>query len=157
MKKLFLLLLALVVVISLCACGKEKTPAPSESGESSTVEPSNNESASNDKTRVETDPYSANITNAVIQAYLDKAEEVEKNHKDEQAEMIDNNPNFDISSLRNLQYDLVFFDDDDVPELIVSDLGYRVAMFTYDGEKAVYTMADEYDDGSERGCRKCGI
>ncbi len=151
MKKLFLLLLALVVVISLCACGKDKNPAPSGSGESSTVEPTNNESASNDKTRVETDPYNAQVTNAVIQAYLDKAAEVEKNHKAEQAGMIDNNPDFDISSLRNLQYDLVFFDEDDIPELIVTDLGYRVAMYTYDGEKAVYTMVDEYDDGAERG------
>ena len=124
MKKLFLLLLALVVVVSLCACGKDKTPEANEGEGNSTVESVNNEVASADKTRVETDPYNANIPNVVVQAYLDKAEEIEKNHKDEQAELIDNNPDFDISSLRNLQYDLVYFDEDDTPELIISEVVY---------------------------------
>ena len=62
----------------------------------------------------------------------------------------------DMESNEEYKYKLIYFDDDDVPELVVDDPGYFVSMYTYhDGR--IYTVMDEwvYGAGGNHGYDYC--
>ena len=152
-KKVIGILVAILVIIAvvvLCmALGNKKEEQPSspvvvinESGEQE-IKVSRN---------VETDPYNANIPNEIFDFYLEKVEEIEKKHKAEQTERLEEDPDIDLTSLTKLKYDLVFFDDNNVPEMVVTEEGYRTALYTYEPGKVIYAMRDEFDaSGDELG------
>ena len=121
-KKLFLVLALLVLVIGLVGCEKKKKQPVVD----------------------EKDPYDQSFSNEMLEAYKSKIEEIEKTHKEEQTKMLEEDPDFDIATLTNLKYDFVFIDEDDVPELVVTNEGYTVAVYTYADGKVVYTMQDEF-------------
>ena len=121
LKKL-LLVAILVLAVCLVACDDKKKNKP--------------------KVVDDTDPYSQTVSAEVLDAYKAKIEEIEKKHKEEQAKLLED-PDFDIASLTNLKYDLVYFNDDDIPELVVTNEGFAVALYTYANGQVVYTMQDE--------------
>ena len=144
-------LIAIIAIVAVCVIlgnkNKEDIPATpvvivNESGEQE-------EEVSK---YVETDPYNANIPNEIFDFYLEKVDEIEKKHKDDQAELIENNPDIDLTSLSKLKYDLVFFDDDNIPELVVTNTGYNTRLYTFayeDGGKVIYAMKEEGDEEGE--------
>ena len=98
---------------------------------------------------VETDPYTANVPNEIFDFYLEKVNEIEKKHKEEQAKLIEENPDgIELASLTKLKYDLVFFDDNNIPEMVVTDTGHNTRLYTYDAGKVIYAMRE---DGEESG------
>ncbi len=135
MKKV-LIVLAVLVVIGLMICaivGCEDKTTPNTSGEpyevidngEGEVTPEDNEE---ETVPPETDPYVANIPNEIIDFYKEKVEDINVADED-----------------KRLRYDLVFFDDNNTPELVVSDPGYRMILYTYDAGKVIYTQ-EEYED-----------
>lgn len=49
------------------------------------------------------------------------------------------------------QYDLVYINDDEIPELVMGPLGYWTSLYTYDSGK-IYTSMDEWAYGAGSGC-----
>ncbi len=147
-----LLLVAIIAIVSVSMTEKKpEEPEVVTSGEavaSASVEEKEDVPTNEYK---ELDPYVANIPNEILDFYKEKVEEIEQNHKEEQEQLMKDNPNMDVSSLRNLKYDLIFFDDNNVPELVVTDDGYRTALYTYDAGKVIYAMKDGPDDTDEHG------
>lgn len=150
MKKLLLLLVVGLLAVSLCACGGKDSGDSKDKNEGS----SSSNSASQDgsgKEVISTNPYNGNLSNEEIDALIAKVEAIDKKQKEEQAALIENDPDLDLATLRNLKYDLVYFDNNDVPELVVTDEGYRTALYVFDGKDIVYAMKDEaypdFEDG----------
>ncbi len=141
-------ILVIVAIVVLCiALGNKKEEQPSNSPVVVLNESGEQEiKVSKD---VETDPYTANIPNEIFDFYLEKVEEIEKKHKEEQAQLLEENPEIDLTSLSKLKYDLVFFDDNNIPEMVVTEEGYRTALYTYDAGKVIYVMRDEFDVSGE--------
>ena len=150
MKKLLLLLVVGLLALSLCACGEKESAKPNESGSGSSSS-SSNEGENGQKEVVSTNPYNANLANDVIDALISKVESIDKKHRENQAAQIENNPDLDLSTLTNIKYDLVYFDNNDVPELVVTDPGFRTALFVIDGKKISYAMKDADDPEFEEG------
>ncbi len=48
---------------------------------------------------------------------------------------------------KDITYDLIYFDEDDIPELVAGVAGYYVSMYTYSGGK-VYTLMDRWAYGA---------
>ncbi len=133
MKKLFLLLALVLIVMSFAGCGDKKeetnsgepvvivddneTPAPVENNEE------------NGNPVIELDPYVANIPNEIIEFYEEKVRAINSGDMNAKA----------------LKYDLVFFDDNNTPELVVTLPGSRMILYTYDAGKVIYTQS-EYED-----------
>ena len=125
-KKLLLVLAMVLLVVGLVACGKEpKTD--------------------------ETDPFDVATKGDYAKAYKEKVAEIEKAHKAEQTKILEDNPDYDITQFANLAYDLVYIDDDDIPELVVTNPGYYTALYTYADGKVVYCMKDEMVPDDEHG------
>lgn len=47
----------------------------------------------------------------------------------------------------NLQYSLIFFNNDEIPDLVVTNLGYWVSLYIYDNGK-IYNIVDEWPYGA---------
>ena len=47
----------------------------------------------------------------------------------------------------NISFDLIYFDGDDIPELVAGNTGYYVSMYTYD-DGQIYTLMDEWAYGA---------
>jgi len=152
MKKLFVVLAVLVLVIGLVACQKKEEVKPSgdviESGErpfgvsGELIEETNGYK--------ETDPYVANIPNEILDAYKEKIASLEEAHKKSQSDYLKKNPKTDITTLNNLKYDLIFLDDNRIPELVVYDADLGTRLYTYNDEKipgkVVYAMGEDEND-----------
>lgn len=156
MRKLSLLLAVLtlvLVVLTGCFGKKEEGSTSGEAKQPSTNNSSSTtNTASNKKEEVELDPYVANIPVEIIDAYKEKVPAINKAYKDYQGKMIEENPDTDLSSLGNLKYDLVFFNDDNIPELVVSYPEGSTALYTYDAGEVIYTLKDdEMGIDDERG------
>ena len=123
-KKLLFVLALVILVVGLVACENKKEKQ---------------DDIFSDKYN----PYTYTFSGEIVEAYKAKIEAIEKAHKAEQTELLDNNPDYDITLLTNLKYALAFVNDDDVPELVVSNLGYSVAVYTYANGEVVYTMKDD--------------
>ncbi|MBR3280415.1 MAG: hypothetical protein IKI57_01030 [Clostridia bacterium] len=120
-KKSLLVLAILVLAVGLFGCdNKKKQPVVDEK-----------------------DPYDQTFPAEILEAYKTKIEEIEKAHKAEQAKLMEEDPDFDIASLTNLKYDFAFINDDNIPELLVTNTGHSLAVYTYVDGKIVYTMQDE--------------
>ncbi len=159
MNKKVLIIIAVVLVIAILAIvclslgNKPKEGTPGNANVSGEVVPDNSNSPEVKPGQVykELDPYVANIPNEILDFYKEKIEAIEEQHKNEQEQMLEGNKDLDVTSLRNLKYDLVFFDDNNTPELVVTDEGYRTALYTYDAGKVIYTMAEDGISGDETG------
>ena len=150
MNKRFLFLISMIIlVVGLTACGEKKTNSsgdqdivdviPNSGKENKGSKPSNNQK--------ETDPYVANIPNEILDFYKEKIEELEEKNKEYNKKLLEENPDMDITSLNNLKYDLVFFDDNNTPELVVDKEGYQLSLYTYDAGKVIYALDDENEEG----------
>ena len=132
MKKLFLLMALVLVVMCFAGCEDKKEESGSEpyeivdNGQTEVTPVDNTEEENLPK---ETDPYVANIPNEIIDFYKEKVEDINAGNVDG----------------RELKYDLVFFDDNNTPELVVTETGYRMVLYTYDAGKVIYTQ-EEYED-----------
>ena len=156
MKK-FLILLAVIVVlviVILVVCADKE-----QSGEKEKVVPISFEEKSGEEAKTpepkkeykETNPYVANIPNEILDFYKEKVEAIEEKHKKEQEQLLKENPNMNVTDLKNLKYDLVFFDDNNTPELVVTDEGLRTALYTYDAGEVIYAMKESSDGDDEYG------
>ncbi len=143
-KKILFLLAMIVLVVGLVACGDKKEPKNDASGNPIATDKTSDKGK--DKPVDNTNPYVANIPNEIIDFYKEKVEEVEKKHRENQTQLLELDPNTDISQLTNLKYDLVFFDDNNTPELVVTNPGMRTALYTYDAGKVIYTMEEGNPD-----------
>ena len=146
-------LLIIAIVALICLSMTKKAPVPTGSGDSgdvAVVSASGEEEITPAPVFKETDPYVANIPNEILDFYKEKIEAIEEKHKAEQEDLIKESPDYDVADLRNLKYDLVFFDDNNTPELVVTEEGYRTALYTYDAGKVIYAMQEE-DSGDEYG------
>ena len=157
MNKKFLLLIAIFVLVTgLVACNDKKEETSSEGRialETNTSEstPEVIEPELELDEVINTDPYVANIPNEILDFYLEKVEEIEANYKEEQDKILADNPDYDVSNAPQLKYDLVFFNDDNIPELVVNKDGYSLALYTYDAGKVIYAMKEEGMDDDESG------
>jgi hypothetical protein len=153
MKKLLSLILIMAVVcLVFTACGNDEKEgkSPVEIQTNSNTEDKNEKNNKNEKNgkqsyvgQDDTDPYTANVPNEIIDFYIEKIKEIEDAHKAELTELIDNNPEYDISALKNLKYDLVFIDDNNTPELVVTDSRGWIIVYTYDGGKVINALGDK--------------
>ncbi len=149
-KKILFLVAMLMLVLALVACGEQNKPTTNASGDQIVSNEKENGNGINDEEP--TDPYVANIPNEIVDFYKEKVEEIEKKYKADQAQMLESDPDVDVSSLTNLKYDLVFLDDNNTPELVVTQDGVRTILYTYDAGKVIYTMKDgQNDDTDEYG------
>ena len=152
-KKVIGIIVAIVVIIAivvLCICLGNKNKEETTSNPVVVI----NESGEKEETPskvLETDPYVSNVPNEILDAYLKKVDEIEKKHKDDMAARMEEDSDLDLTSLSMLKYDLVFFDEDDIPELVVTNTGYNTRLYTYDNGKVVYTMKDDTEPDEELG------
>ena len=126
-KKLFMIVAVLVLVVSLVACNDKKPKTD------------------------ETDPFDVGSKGEYALAYKEKIASIEKAHRAEQTKILEDDPEYDLTLFTNLAYDLVYVDDDDIPELVVTNPGYYTALYTYADGKVVYCMKDESNPEDEHG------
>jgi len=151
-KKILFLVAMVLVVVGLTACGEKEEVTYDASGNPiSVVKEDDNKGKNTDKVVDSTDPYVANIPNEILDFYKTKVEEIEKKHRDTQTQLLELDPSTDISQLTNLKYDLIFLNDDNIPELIVTNPGYYTALYTYDAGQVIYAMKDEVFPDDESG------
>ena len=152
MKKLLSVVMVLTLIcFAFTACGdKKEGESPVEIVSNSNKENKNDKNSKNEKNgkqsyvgQDDTDPYTANVPNEIIDFYIEKIKEIEEAHKAELSEIIENNPEYDISSLKNLKYDLVFIDDNNTPELVVTDSRGWIIVYTYDAGKVINALGDD--------------
>ncbi len=148
MKKFLSLVLVLAMVcLVFAACGENKNVGGNSPVEIQTN--SNKEEGKNTTKKPsyigqdDTDPYTANVPNEIIDFYIEKIKEIEDDHKAELADIIENNPEYDISELKNLKYDLVFIDDNNTPELVVTDSRGWIMVYAYEGGKIVNALGED--------------
>lgn len=70
-------------------------------------------------------------------AYIETIRKLQAEYESEQTE----------DSLSKLEYDLIYFNDDDIPELVAGMTGYWVSMYTYADGK-IYTVIDHWGYGA---------
>ena len=152
-KKVIGIIVAILVILAVVAVcvylgNKNKAEEPTtpvvvinESGDEEIVVPR----------ELETDPYVSNVPNEILDAYLKKVDDIEKKHKEELAALMEENADLDLTSLSMLKYDLIFFDEDDIPELVVTNTGNNTRLYTYDAGKVIYAMRDEDAPDEEAG------
>ncbi len=147
-----LIILVIAAIVAFCIINANKAPTPSTSGDvtsSGEVTPNENEEPKEEENNEpveeakDYDPYTANIPNEILDFYKEKIDEIEQKHKEDYKKLAEVADDLDYSDLNNLKYDLVFFNDDNIPELVVSQEGYRVTLYTYDAGKVVCAMEDE--------------
>ncbi len=117
MKKILLLSVALVVILT--GCGKKKT---AETDNQPVVEQ-----------QTENTEVKAPITydEAVVKEYVNIIQEAEKNKTEAQ----------------ELQYRLIYFNQDDIPDLVVAFNGYWVRLYVY-GEGKAHLVAEDWPYGA---------
>jgi ABC-type glycerol-3-phosphate transport system substrate-binding protein len=144
MKKLLLVLaVVLAVGVMFAACGEEKKEGNSPVSISNSTKEKDKKEKDSYVGQDDTDPYTANVPNEIIDFYIEKVNEKEDAHKDELNDIIENNPDYDISSLKNLKYDLVFIDDNNTPELVVTDSRGWITVYAYEGGKIVNALGED--------------
>lgn len=125
-RTLYYLLIALLCAVLLCGCTSAKSPQPTPAP-TATASPAPTPTPEPTLT-----PGLPDISD-YAQAYLN----VIDRYLEEYAE----------SSYVKLTYDLIDFDGDEVPELVIGDDGYWVSMFTY-ADGTLYTVMDQWPYGA---------
>ncbi len=77
-----------------------------------------------------TNPYELKYDEEIMDIYIKEIENIEKNKRDRIIETAEGNASFDYSKLKNTKYDLIFLDDDNIPELVVSEENSWVVIYT---------------------------
>ena len=100
------------------------------------------------------DPYELKYSEDIINAYVEKIDELEKNRRERLITEYEENSNLDYSTIKNIKYDLGFINDDNIPELIASEEESWVGIYTYKNNKIVFigSYSNEpmtFDWGSE--------
>ncbi len=78
----------------------------------------------------------AGLEAGLVKAYIDEINYYEREYPEEYTEI----------GYRALTYDLIYLDEDDIPELALGQAGYWVSVSTYDSGK-LYTIMDEWGYG----------
>ncbi len=141
-KNILLTILLLSLTLVFIACGEDNTktnPNNTNINNNGSSNQSSNLTSNNSDDNIESvdkkyeDPYTAPISSEILNAYKSKISE--------------------IGSKRggDIKYDLIFLDDDNIPELVVTELGMRTALYTYVDGKVVYAMDDEEELGFSFG------
>ncbi len=81
------------------------------------------------------DPYELEYDEKIIDAYIAKIDELEKQRREKVIAEYEDNANLDYSALKNIKYDLAFINDDNIPELIASEEDSWVGIYTYKNNK----------------------
>lgn len=148
---LLVALIAVVVIVAVILMNNQKPTLPVAEVSGETTQASGEEVVEPVVEEKEMNPYVANVPNEIVDAYKEKAMALEQRNKDEQAEILKDNPDYDLTMLGKLNYDLIFFDDDDIPELVVTLPGYRTTLYTYRDGKVVNVMRESETDDDEYG------
>lgn len=152
MKKLFLLLAVVSLVSLLVACGEK--PQNNVSGDKEPVISTETKSGETEVIDVkpeykETNPYVANIPNEILDFYKEKIEAIEEAVKQRNEERLKENKNTPLDSLEKMKYDLVFFDDNNTPELVATSSNNAMSLYTYDAGQVIFAMKPEDGDDEE--------
>ena len=132
MKKILILLVIMILV--LCGCGDNQS-----SGTDKPYEVKKSEKYENQEI---TNPYELTYSGDIIIKLLDKVEEIEAQRRQNVLKSAENDPNFDYSLVKNYKYDLILLDDDNIPELVVSEPDSWVGLYVYNKGKYVFAMED---------------
>ena len=125
MKKIFVIMFVLILIFSLSACrGKNEEPAPSEPVLSNDNNSTGDEADTNKSKDIEDDQDQK----AYAQAYIEKINEYE-------------------SEEDGFEYDLIYLDEDDIPELAAGRTGYNVSVYSF-FSGVLYTIMDDWAYGA---------
>ncbi len=84
------------------------------------------------------DPYETSFDEELVKKYIEKIDEIEKNKRDEILKEAEKDKNsIDYSNIKNTKYDLIFLNDDNVPELVAGEEDSYVSIYTIVGDKVV--------------------
>lgn len=128
MKKSFLFII-LTLILVLVGCSSNK-------GSDKPYEVSLKGNYENAK---EIDAYKLKYDEKIIKAYEEKIDELEKKRREEIYMKAESDKNFDYSSVKNLRYELILLNDDNIPELVAGEEDSWLNIYTYVDGKVVST------------------
>ncbi len=146
MKKIFALLAVISLVMVLVACGEKEEVKTSGEVDTIVEAPAEEVKPSSKPAYKEKNPYVANIPNEVIDIYKQKIEAMEEEQDNINEEKL-KNPDSSLKDLGVLKYDLVFINDDNIPELVVNGEGAKMRLYTYDSGEVLYALDTAEDVG----------
>ena len=91
------------------------------------------------------DPYYLDYDEELINAYIAKIDELEKDKKAKIIAEYEDDKSFDYSKLKNTKYELIFLNDDNIPELVASEEDEWVELYTFVDGKVKAIEIDSND------------
>ncbi len=127
MKKIIICLL-IITTAFLCGCGFTK-------GQNKPYKPQYDKSYEDYEVQ---DPYELKYDTSIIEAYENKINDIEKKRRADLVAQYENDSSMDYSKVKNLKYDLIFLNDDNIPELVINDENNYIGIYTFKNDKVEF-------------------
>ncbi len=142
-RKISILVLSLLTVFAV-ACGDDEASTVSNSNkETVTIIETTAISETTETESVKTEKEEVTTTETQVEEVEEETEEADTDYKSAYINVIEEN---DFANSEHLTYDLIYFDEDDIPELVVCSPG-SVSVYTYSNGN-VYTLMDNWGFGA---------